>query len=109
MNSEDDQENELRRREKELQAREQQLRLRELEAEINQPPLHQTIKHQKSEHTVTPWSAKFLDVGKFLAVVIAVVVSIKIATSLAPVIILGAVAWVGYKIFWESDRSKCNL
>lgn len=109
MNSEDDQENELRRREKELQARESAIRLRELESEINQPSLHQTVKYQESEHTLTQWSAKLVNVGKFLAIIIAVVVSIKIATSLAAVIIVGAVAWVGYKIFWESENSKHKL
>jgi hypothetical protein len=47
-----------------------------------------------------------VNVGKFLAVVVAVVIAIRIATGLATVIMIGAVAWVGYKIFLEGDRSK---
>ena len=106
MNSQDNQDNELRRRERELQEREHQIRLREIEAEINQPPLHQTQKHQPPEKSVKQWYGKLLGVGKFLAVVVAVVVAFKVAVSLAYVVIVGAVAWVAYKIFLESDRSK---
>lgn len=106
MNSQDDKENKLRRRERELQAREQAIRLRELEAEINQPPLLQTVKHREPNSSLTPWYGKLVKVGKFLAVVVAVVIAIRVATSLATVIMVGAVAWVAYKIFLESDRSK---
>jgi hypothetical protein len=104
MNSQDDQENKLRRREQELQAREHAIRLRELEAEIT--PLYQTVKHQEPESSRKRWYGKLVNVGKFLAIIVAVVVSIKIATGLASVIMVGAVAWVAYKLFLESDRSK---
>ena len=104
MNSQDDQENKLRRREQELQAREHAIRLRELEAEIT--PLSQTVKHQEPESSRKRWYGKLVSVGKFLAIIVAVVVSIKIATGLASVIMVGAVAWVAYKLFLESDRSK---
>ena len=106
MNSQDNQDNELRRRERELKEREHQIRLREIEAEINQPPLHQTQKHQSPESSVKQWYGKLLGVGKFLAVVVAVVVAFKVAASLAYVVIVGAVAWVAYKIFLERDRAK---
>lgn len=45
-------------------------------------------------------------VGSFLALVIAVVVAIRIATTLAYVIMVGAVAWVAYKLFFQRDRAK---
>ena len=106
MNSQDNQDNELRRRERELKEREHQIRLREIEAEINQPPLHKTQKHQPPESSVKRWYGKLLSVGKFLAVVVAVVVAFKVAVSLAYVVIVGAVAWVAYKIFLEKDRAK---
>jgi hypothetical protein len=106
MNSQDDRENELQRRERELKAREHALRLRELETEVNQPPLYPTVKHQEPEKPVKPWYGKLVNLGKFLALIVAVVVGIKLATSLATVLIVGTGAWVGYKLFLESDRSK---
>ena len=106
MNSPDDKEQQLRRREQELMDREREIRLRELESEINQPPLHQTVKHQEKESPLKQRYGKLVKVGKFVAIVVAVVVSIKIATWLASVILVGAVAWVAYKIFFEGDRSK---
>lgn len=106
MNSQDDENNELQRRERELQERERELRLRELEVEINQPPLYQTKKHQPPEKSLKQWHGKLATVGKFLALVVAVVVAVKLAISLAYVIMFGAIAWVAYKLFFESDRSK---
>jgi hypothetical protein len=106
MNSEDDKENELHRRKKELQERERSIKLRELEAEINQTPLYQSKKHQPPENSLQRWYGKLITVGKFLAIVIAVAVSFKIATSLATIILIGGVAWVAYKLFFESNSSK---
>ncbi|HEY9667692.1 MAG TPA: hypothetical protein V6C91_12860 [Coleofasciculaceae cyanobacterium] len=105
MNSQNDNENELRRLERELQERERAIRLREIEAEINQPPLHQTRKHQPPEKAQKLWYGKLVNIGKFLALIIAVAVSFKIAASLATIILVGGVAWVAYKLFFESDRS----
>lgn len=106
MNSPDDKEQQLRRREQELKARKHEIRLRELEAEIKEPPIYQTVKHQAPERSPQRGYGQLVKVGKFLAIVVAVVVSIQIATSLAYVILVGAVAWVAYKLFFESDRSK---
>ncbi|HEY9709530.1 MAG TPA: hypothetical protein V6D48_15100 [Oculatellaceae cyanobacterium] len=106
MNSPDNKEQQLRRREQELKDREREIRLRELETEINQPPLHQTVKHQDKESSLKQRYGTLVKVGKFVAIVVAVVVSIKIATWLASVILVGAVAWVAYKLFLEGDRSK---
>lgn len=106
MNSQDDKDKELQRRERELQAREHAIRLRDLEAQINQPPLSGTRKHQKPESSLKQRYGKLVKIGKFLAIVVAVVVSIRIATSLAAVILVGALAWVIYKLFFESDRNR---
>ncbi|HEY9638756.1 MAG TPA: hypothetical protein V6D14_35560 [Coleofasciculaceae cyanobacterium] len=104
MNSQDDQEKELRRREQELQAREHAIRLRELESEINQPLVHQTVKHREPESSLKRWYRQLVNVGKFVGIVVAVVVGIKVATWLATVIIVGGIAWVAYKLFFEGDR-----
>ncbi len=106
MNSQNDNQNELQRWEREIQERERAIRLRELEAEINQPPLYQTQKHQPPESSRKRRYGKLVNVGKFLALVVAVAVSFKIASTLASVLLVGAVAWVAYKLFFEGDRSK---
>jgi Flp pilus assembly protein TadB len=106
MTSQNDKDNELRRRERELQERERAIRLRELEAEINQPPLYQNQKHQPPESSRKQRFGKLVKVGKFLALVVAVVVALRIAITLAYVIMVGAIAWVAYKIFFQGDRSR---
>jgi Flp pilus assembly protein TadB len=106
MNSQNDNKNELQRRERELQEREKALRLRELEAEINQPPLYETAKHQEPQSSLKRRYGQLINVAKFLAIVVAVVVTIKVGLTLAYVLMIGAIAWVAYKIFLESDRSK---
>lgn len=106
MNSQNDRENELARRERELQAREQAIRLQELEAEINQPWLSETVKHQQPKDSLKQWYGKLVNTAKFLGIVIAVVVAIRLAFWLATVIMIGGIAWMAYKIFWEGDRAK---
>ncbi len=107
MNSHNnDQEDEFQRLERELQERERAIRLREIEAEINQPPLYQTQKQQPPESSLKQRYGQLVNIGKFLGLVVAVVVAFKIASTLASVILVGAVAWVAYKLFLERDRSK---
>lgn len=110
MHSQDDQEKELRRRERELQEREHAIRLRELEAEINKPldpvPLYKTTKHQEGKSFLQRWGGKLANVGKFLALVVVVVITIKVATQVGYVVIVGAIAWIAYKIFFDGKNSK---
>lgn len=101
-----DRHNEIQRLERELQERERKIRLRELEAEINQPPLYPTTKDKPSEKSLKQRYKTLVNVGKFLALVVVVAVTFKIAIALASVILVGAVAWVAYKLFFESKRSK---
>lgn len=106
MNSPDNGDDEFQRRHKELEEREQAIRLRELEAEVNQPPLHQTKKHQPPEGKMERFYKKLIKVSQFVGLVVLVVVTVHVAKWIAAVILVGAVAWVGYKIFVESDRPK---
>lgn len=109
--SQNNREEELRRREKELQDREMAIRLRELEDELRQPPLYSTVKHstasrQKPQSSIQPGYGGLVKVGKFLALVVGVVVAMRIAVWLATVIMVGGIAWVAYKLFLEGDRSN---
>lgn len=111
MNSQNDQDKELKRRERELLERERSIRLREIEAELykQEPPLHQTVPLQpeeQSEGWLKKWQRKAIKIGKFAALIVVVVVSYKIAIGLAGVIIVGTVALVSYKLFLESDKGK---
>lgn len=101
-----DRHNEIQRLERELQERERKIRLRELEAEINQPPLYPTTKDKPSEKSLKQRYKTLVNVGKFLALVVVVAVSFKIAAMLATVILVGGVAWVAYKLFFDGDRKR---
>lgn len=102
MNSQYNPEEDLRRREKELQAREQALRLRELEADVNLPVLMPTHKHQEPEGKVQRWKRNAIVAAKFFGVVVAVFVAIQVASVLAGVALVGVVAWVIYKAYFEA-------
>lgn len=104
MSSPNNKEEELRRREKEIQDREYALRLRELEAEINQSPVYQTQKHRPTEKPLAQSNRPLVKVAKFLAIFVAVIVSVKIAAWLTSVLMVGCIAWVAYKLFLESER-----
>lgn len=105
-NSENDKNNDIQRRERELEEREHAIRLRELEAELNQPPLHKTVKYEKPESSLKRLSRQMLRVGKYIAIVVALVIGIKVASQLTTVIIIGSVGFVVYKLFFEGDRTK---
>lgn len=106
MNSQDDQENALRRRERELQAREEAIRLRELEAEINQP---QRIVYQSTpeatEGTLRRWSRQFVAIVKATAIAVAVIVGIAAGVGLFWIVAFAGIVWVAYKIFSITSRS----
>lgn len=110
MNSPNRKEEELQQREKELQEREHALRLRELEAELYQqsptsePPISPTSKHREPEGKLNQRFRQVVTVVKFLGIVIAVVVAVRIATWLATAVMVGGIAWIAYKLFLEKDR-----
>ncbi|NEP55084.1 MAG: hypothetical protein F6K65_42400 [Moorea sp. SIO3C2] len=103
-NNEDD----LRRREVELRQKEQEIRLRELELELNktmEPPVSPTVKHVETKKK--NWLSKIPKFAKFGAMVfgsfLVVVITWKIAALLVPMIIVGAIAFIGYKLYLEGD------
>ncbi|MCP2728381.1 hypothetical protein [Limnofasciculus baicalensis] len=101
MNSPNDKEQELKRLEQEIKKREQALRLRELEAEINPPPLYQTVKHEQPEGKLQQWGRKLVLFGKFAAFVVVGYVVVRVSTVIAGLVIVGIIAFIGYKIFLE--------
>lgn len=106
MSSQDDRETELQRLERQLKEREHALRLREIEAEINQPPVYETVKHKEGERAPKRWYGKLVPIVQFLGIVVAVVVAMRVAAALAYVFIVGAISWIAYKLFLERDRTK---
>jgi Flp pilus assembly protein TadB len=106
MSSNRDREEQLKRRELELQERERQIRLRELEAEIyqQQPPLHQTTKHQPPQKAKKPWLRKLVNIGKFFALVVVVILSFRIALWLAYASMVLGIAFIAYKLFFDGNR-----
>jgi ferric-dicitrate binding protein FerR (iron transport regulator) len=104
MNPQNKQEEELRRREQELQEREQALRIKQLELELGHAPITSAGKSAPSESPVNRRYRQILNLAKFLGLVIAVVVAIRIAAWLATMVMIGSVIWVIYKLFFASDR-----
>lgn len=100
-----DKQNEIKKRERELEERERALRLRELEAEIQRidPPLHNTSRHQ-SERSNKLWKRKLVKAGKFFALVVVTIISVKIASWLTGVLLIGGIAWFAYMLFFNSDN-----
>lgn len=109
MNSPDDPHKKLQRREQELQERERAIRLRELEAEINeqQPPLYKTRKHQP-KNALQQWSKKLVFAAKFFTLVVIAIITVQIASWLAKALVVGLIAFIGYKFFLEEKSDKSN-
>lgn len=105
MDANRQQEEDLQHREQDLKERELSIRFRELEAEVNQPP-PKAIKHDKTKSAVKPRYRLLFKVGKFVALMVVAGVAIRIAAGFANVLILLAIAWAVYKVFFESDRPK---
>jgi len=115
----EDKEQELKRREQELRQKEQELRLRELEAELHRPPIQKpqaesphvspTTKYDpdgnkvKAQGKRRPMVKKIKDFVLFIGIVIAVVAAVRVAASLASILIVGLIAWIGYKLFLDRD------
>ncbi|HEY9616077.1 MAG TPA: hypothetical protein V6C64_04515 [Microcoleaceae cyanobacterium] len=106
MNPQNTNDDELRRRERELQERERALRLRELEAEITQPPISPTVKHEPSQSSMRQRFRQIQNVATFVGLVIVVAVAVKMATQIATALIVGVIAWVAYMLFFKGDRAK---
>jgi len=110
MNYPDRKERELRHKEQDLRKREQEIRLRELESEIDRSvPEHLTIKYaepdSKTNSKLKQWRRKIIAASQFTGIIIAVVVAVRIASWLATALIVGGIALIAYKIFFEEDRT----
>lgn len=105
----------IRLRELELKQREMNVRLRELDAEIQ----HQATPNSDPARDVEvvtddiPVKSSFkrtlrkvVNAGKFLAIVVAVVVAVKIAMWLAMAVVIGAIAYATYELFFKDDSSQ---
>ena len=103
MDAFDEIEEKIRQREEALKARELKLRLREIEQELDNIPVQPTAKHHeaaspKSRQTLK----KMTEIGKFLLIVIGVIVAIRVAAWLSTLVILFGVSWVAYKLLIKS-------
>jgi hypothetical protein len=78
-------------------------RLREMDDQINSldTPFYQTQKHQP-EQTQKPWLKKVILGGKFFSLAVATIVAVKVASTLAGIVIFGSLAFLVYKLFLES-------
>ena len=101
MTSESDRQKELEHRQR-IQ-REVDLRLQEMEAKMYAPDaaLHETVKHQP-ENSQEPWMKKVIFGGKLFALCVVGLVAVKIASLVAGFIIVAALGWMSYKLFFES-------
>ncbi len=107
MNSPNNKETELQRRERELQEREHAIRLRELEAEIYpEAPTYQTSKHEASDSKLKQWLRKLTIAGQFTGIVIAVGVAVKLSSWLATAVIVGGLSFVIFKIVFDKESPK---
>ncbi|TVP57794.1 MAG: hypothetical protein EA343_22235 [Nodularia sp. (in: Bacteria)] len=104
MKSQDDHHNELEQRERKLREREVELRLREMEADINLP-VHKTVKHQP-EKTQKSWIKKVVLGGKLFLLGVATLVAVRIASAVAGIMIVSALVWISYKLFFDSKKNR---
>lgn len=106
MTSQNNNTEEMRRREQELRDRETALRLRELEMEISQPPIpvYPTTKHEAPPSKLKQRLRQATNVAKFLGIVVAVIVAVKVAMWAATALMVGAIAWIAYKIFFDDKK-----
>lgn len=114
MDSYDDKQKEIERKEAELKAREQALRFKELEAEIYQdnasqdPPVSPTRKHDPSPSPLAlKWKkmVKFVKFLGFTLIGIALLrVGLMIGLWLSYAVLVGIIGFIGYRIFLAEDK-----
>ncbi|WP_413174651.1 hypothetical protein [Anabaena azotica] len=87
---------------RELQ-RKVEMRLREMEDRIHatDTPLYETEKHQP-ENSQKSGMKKLILGAKLFGLAVATLVAVRVASVVAGVVIFGALAFLGYKLFLES-------
>ncbi|AFY45956.1 Protein of unknown function (DUF3040) [Nostoc sp. PCC 7524] len=105
MTSQHNRHDELEQRERLLREKEVEIRLREMEQKmsVNDTPFHQTVKHQ-TENSPKPWVKKLIIAGKLFALGVAALVAVRVASVLAGFVIMAVLAWVAYKLFFETRK-----
>ncbi|MFS8119202.1 MAG: hypothetical protein ACMG55_12020 [Microcoleus sp.] len=109
MNSTDKKSRELRHKEQELRKHEQEILVRELEAAIDlSVPAYLTIKYdepdtQANSKLKQQWRRKILANAQFIGIVIAVIFVVRIASWLGMALVIGGIALIVHKTFFEED------
>lgn len=106
MNSPENYEQQLQDRERQLREKEAELRLRELETETSDqdPKFYRTVKHQ-SENTEQPvWQKKTVLGLKLFGLGVVALVAVRLAATLAGFLIVGALIFAGYKLFFDNKK-----
>ena len=99
-------EEQIRRQEDRVKARELKQRLEEIERGLVEPPVQPTTKHTEPTKTKTkPFSKKIADIGKFLLIVVTVIVAIRLAAWIGTIMMVMGITWMAYKLFLESKAA----
>jgi hypothetical protein len=69
----------------------------------DQPPVNPTRKYNGKKTRWNQWNGKLWLGLQFALIVIAVIAAIRIANWLGMALIIGMIAWVAYKVFFETD------
>lgn len=95
----------VERIERQLREKETELRLRELEADINaKDTVYRTVKHSTPEAEGKLWQKKVILGFKLFALAVIAIVAVKVASVLAGIVIVGLLAFVAYKLFFNSKK-----
>lgn len=110
MNDPDEKARELRHKEQQLRKREQELRLRELESEIERSiPENITRKYEEPDNNTQSklqlWRRKIIAISQFTGLAIVALVALRVASWLGTAVMVGAIAFIGYKIIFE-DKNR---
>jgi len=94
-----------RHNERELRQRQVDIRLGEMEADIhgNNTPIYKTVKHQP-ENSQKLSTKKVILAAKLVAIGVAALVAVKIASIVAGIMIVTALTVISYKLFFYSKK-----
>ncbi len=80
-------------------------RLREMETNIKRAsaPFYQTVK-QQTANSPQPWKKKAILAAKLFGLGVAVLVAVRVVSALVGIVIIAALIWLGYKLFFDSPK-----
>lgn len=87
-----------------LKERELDRRLRELEEKLFPPPVHQAATDQPENRQWQQRQRQIKKLAIFAGIVISLIVVLRVATLLAELIVIGVIAFVIYKLFFDDDQ-----